>query len=584
MKKIFTKFKDFVLSSQDKVSSATIVLSSIIIITKILGFIKLRIIAHIFGTSSALDAFNAANIIPESLFQAFTAGAFSSAMIPLFTKRDKESSKRYNLSVTSIGVVFGILFFIISLILIIFAPQITELYLKDNINEEIYNSELLTKMTRYLSVVPFFLSVSSVITAGLQVKKKFLIASLSMPFHTLGVIIGAVLFTKYTNYPVMGLVYGTILGSILHLLVQIPGLFKIDYKYIFSLSEIKEDINYILHVSLPRMLGLLSEYVSKFHATRICLLVGQGALSSFQYAFQLYLIPGTMIGYSISQAIFPNLSHLAGNTDKSEFKKLLLKSLDFVLFSTVPISCIVLVLRFNIVRIFLSTGMYDWNSIVSTSWILGMFSIGIIFQSLLMVILRAYYSNDDTMTPFWSSLLYSIVVIVLNIVLSNLLSHFYGIENLIHFIKSEEFISIKISEVLSWFIFRSESYASAGGIALSISIGLILQVFVLFKLLARKLSMSKIELEKLIISKFPSAILMILVLYLSRIILENTFDMKRTLDTLIVMIIQVVLGVFVYLFSLYLLKDNSFHTLLSISKQKFFSFKYCLIDKSKDVV
>ena len=427
------KLLKLITNKQTSVSSATFVITSIIVITKIIAFVKIRIIAHYFGTSSELDTFWVANTIPDALFTALTAGMFSSAMIPLLTKKSNQSRDNFNETFSRILVFFGLLFSFITLLLIILAPQITEIYVRSSEDPALYNRELMTQFTRMLSISPLILSISTVIMAALQVKRRFLISSLAMPLHTIGTILGILIYARIdgqrTNTPILGMVYGTIAGTIAHLLIQLPGLKVIKYKFVLPKPLFSNQIKYLFQQSTPRMITLVNEYIPKFHAIKICLQLGEGAYSAFTYASQLYVIPAGIIGHSLSQALFPKITTLAQKNEKLKMTELISKSLNFILLSTIPVAVIILILRFSIVRVFLSTGLFDWEDIVITSWALALFAIAIVFSSLKPIILRVYYAIDDTITPLIISVVTTIQVIVGNILLSNLWSNYPGAEN-----------------------------------------------------------------------------------------------------------------------------------------------------------
>ena len=61
------------------------IVMSILLVTKILGFIKLRTIAQLFGVSHELDIFWAAFTIPDMLFTIIVAGSLNAAIIPIFS-------------------------------------------------------------------------------------------------------------------------------------------------------------------------------------------------------------------------------------------------------------------------------------------------------------------------------------------------------------------------------------------------------------------------------------------------------------------------------------------------------------------
>lgn len=581
------KILKFITKKQSSVSSATFVITAIIIVTKIIAFVKIRIIAHYFGTSTDLDTFWVANTIPDALFTALSAGMFSSAMIPLLAKKANKTKEKFNETFSRIIVFFSLMFAIVTLLLIILAPQISELYIQSSENPELYNPAMMTQFTRILSISPLILSLSTVIMAGLQVRRRFFISSLSMPLHTIGTIFGIMVYAQLgdhgTTTPIMGMVYGTIIGTIAHLLIQLPGLRAINYKFIFPKPLFGSQIKYLFKQSTPRIITLINEYIPKFHAIKICLQLGGGAYSAFIYASQLYVIPAGIIGHSLSQALFPRITSLAQNENKEKISELVSKSLNFILLSTIPISAIILILRFSIVRVFLSTGLFDWEDIVITSWALALFAIAIVFSSLKPLILRVYYAIDDTITPLIVSIIATIQVVIGNILLSNLWSNYPGIDKfkeIIFSMTKEQLFNIP-ETVFKLLTTRGTSYSAVGGITLSISLALVTE-FILLTLLVRKRIRIPIRfLTKEVIKKITAGIVMTFFLYVFKLVPTIILDTERTLDTLIIIVVNCAVGLTIYILTLILLRDQSLNDIYSKIKKYLNNFFLTLKEHRK---
>ena len=587
MKKIWVKLKKIIISKQRGVVSAALVMTSILIVTKLLGFIKIRILASRFGVSIELDTFYAANTIPDALFQAITAGTFSSSIIPLLSKNQEKGKKEFALALNRLLVFFAISFGVIALLLVLFAPQISNLYLIyfKNGTEVLYDAQLLTKMTRHLAFVPLILSISSLVSASLQVKKMFIVSSLSYPLYTIGIIIGSMFFSKYTNPEIMGLVYGTLLGALLHLLVQLPGLFSIPHRLRLVKKVLNRDIKYVFNQSLPRMLGLFTEYLSRLSATQICIGLAQslpgaqGSLSAFQYALQLYLLPATVLGQSVASAAFPQFTELVNVGKFDEFKNVLRKSMDLVILGTVPVAACVLILRFNLVRVFLSTGATDWRAVLMISWVFAMLSGAIILQSLLMIVLRAYYSLDDTLNPFFASIIGTVSSLVLNIVLTNFFSHFVSKEDFFMFLRNDlqRGVFYTLNDLLGLFFFKGNTMSAIGGIGFAITASLFIQVVFLVYLLNKKHRFIDKAYRLQLYKKIFAGIVATIVLYLTRDSIDSLFNVTKTLDTLVALSIEVFVGCITYLTVLLVIKDTLLWKGLNKVKIRVHFLKGCCI-------
>jgi putative peptidoglycan lipid II flippase len=82
-----------------------------------------------------------------------------------------------------------------------------------------------------------------------------------------------------------------------------------------------------------------------------------------------------------------------------------------------------LLLRAHIVRVILGAGKFDWEATYLTAQTLGYFAVSLVAQSLVPMLARSYYADQDTKTP----VKIAIVTLMMNIGLSLLLSHRFGI-------------------------------------------------------------------------------------------------------------------------------------------------------------
>ena len=65
---------------------STLIIAVFFGLEKVLGFVRQVLISNTFGRSAALDAFNAANNIPDMLFALISGGALAMALIPVLSE------------------------------------------------------------------------------------------------------------------------------------------------------------------------------------------------------------------------------------------------------------------------------------------------------------------------------------------------------------------------------------------------------------------------------------------------------------------------------------------------------------------
>ena len=296
----------------------------ILFVTKVLGFLKLRTIAQIFGATHELDIFWAAFTIPDMIFMVLVAGSLNAAIIPIFSEvLHCEGKKRLNKIFNNLVIVLSIMFVLLCGVLFIFTPQLTAFLISSeslqnvldfsrNINYE--DIDLFVSLTRMMLLSPMILGISNLITAYLQVEKQFFVTSLAPLFYNLAMIIGPIFFVGILDMGVEGLALSAILGSVLHLAAQIPAFikrygskFEINGKCVKSACGDKK-VWRMIKLAFPRTLGILGEQINVIINTMISMTLAEGALSAYKFAFSLHLFPVNIIGSAVAQVSLPELA------------------------------------------------------------------------------------------------------------------------------------------------------------------------------------------------------------------------------------------------------------------------------------
>ncbi len=370
-----------------------------------MGLARDRLLAGIFGATRTLDIYYAAFRVPDFLYTLMLFFTASTAIIPIFLQK-------YNSSREEAEELFGsiILFFILVLGLLagaafIFMPALTRLLLPGFSPED---QSTATILSRILLFSPLLLGFSNILSSITQSFRRFFVYALSPVFYNVGIIVG-ILFL-YQKFGLAGLAWGTALGAFLHMLIQLPSILQL--KIFPKISNLfSRDLKKVIMLSLPRTMGLTMTQITTSIFTGIASTLSLGSISIFNLASNLENIPITIIGLSYSVAAFPNLADFSLSQAKDRFKEHFIGAFRHIIFWTVPFSVLFLVLRAQIVRVILGTGNFNWNDTRLTAASLFLLSLAIIFQSLFMLLIRAFYAEGEA----WKPLLFNIFSMALSI-------------------------------------------------------------------------------------------------------------------------------------------------------------------------
>ncbi len=393
------------LSNTQIVRAALIVLIGFLA-SGVLGFIRTLIISQTFGAGEALDSFIAAQRIPEIIFVLVAGGALGSSFIPIYARRRKDNEAEAWRLASAVTTLAALAALILGILVILAAPWLVNKFLRPQSTPEA--QALTLNMMRLMMITPVIFSVSGLLMGILQSHQQFLLSSIAISMNNIGIIIGALVIARLLppdpgvaqvgNSNAYGLAYGAVLSAILHLVVQIPGLRKIDARLRPLFNWRIPGVIEVLALMGPRVLGLAMVQINFVVNIVLTDPMTLGSLTALSTAFTLMFFAIGIIGQSIGSAVFPTLSALSAENDFEGFKNRLASVLRSVLFLSFPATVVFILLGSSLVSLF-ERGEWTNTFTRATAWALAFYAIGIAGFSLLEVLSRAFYALSDTWTP-----------------------------------------------------------------------------------------------------------------------------------------------------------------------------------------
>ncbi len=424
----FNMIKKIFLNKINNITLAATLIAVSSFTSRVLGVFRDRILAGQFGVGDTLDVYYAAFRIPDLMFNLLVLGALSASFVPIFTglikksdfSLDNEKNKDAWLLVNNILNMLVVILLVLSLFGIIFAPYIMKFIVPGFSGEKML---LAIAMTRIMFLSPIFLGVSSILSGVLQSFKRFFIYSLTAIVYNIGIIFGAIFLVPY--FGIYGLAYGVIIGSFLHMLIQIPVIFNLGFKYKLIVNWNNKYVKEMRNMMLPRTMTLAVSQINLIIITIFASKLANGSLTVFNFANNLQAFPIGIFGVSFAVAVFPTMSEFSNDNKKliSSFSPVLKKILFFIIPSTV----LLIMLRNQIVTIIFNVGKFNLKDTILTANALGIFAVSLFAQATIPLLIRVFYAKYDTKTPF----IINSFSVVINIVFIWYFSKFYGIVGLI---------------------------------------------------------------------------------------------------------------------------------------------------------
>jgi putative peptidoglycan lipid II flippase len=399
------------------VTGGAVLIAFFSILAKLVGLLRDRLLASTFGAGRELDIYYTSFRLPDFIFNTLVLGALAAAFIPIFIRLwDSQRERAYeliNIVLTNLVIVLTCL----AVLAIIFAPFIVNI-LAPGFD---YDSQMQTvSLTRIMLISIIIFGISNVFSGALNAWRDFVPYAIAPIFYNLGIIVG--ILVLYPSFGMKGLAVGVVIGSLLHLLVQLPAVYKRGWRYKFCIKRTAETTKLFL-LMIPRTIGLAGNQINQVVIMAIASTLTAGSIAIFSLANNLQSFPVSIFGLSFAIAAFPVMSRASASENKKDFRGSFSITFRRILFFIIPMSVLFLVLRAQIVRIVLGTGIFDWEDTYFTAQILGVFSISLFAQGTVPLLARAFYSFENTMTP----VIIGIISVIINIVLSIILAGYLGI-------------------------------------------------------------------------------------------------------------------------------------------------------------
>jgi putative peptidoglycan lipid II flippase len=406
-----------------------------ILFGQLTGLARGIIVAKIFGASPQLDAFFAANRVSETLFLLVAGGALGSAFIPTFTgllaKDEKDSAWRL---ASALAQAVTLTLSLLAALLALFAPQVVRYALAPGLstNPELFALTIALLRIQLISAVLF--GLGGLVVGILNAHQIFLIPALTPAMYQLGIIFGALFLAP--SMGIYGLAWGVVIGAVFYLVVQLPSLIKLVARHFppfeslraalstfrFSLDLHDSNVRTVLLLMGPRLLGVAVVQLNFWVNTWLASQMESGSVSALYYGFSLMLMAQAAIAQSVAIAAMPTFSaqHALGKTD--EMRVSLAASLRGVLLLALPASVGLIVLRVPLISLLYQRGEFDERAVQLVAWALLWYAAGLVGHSVMEVLTRAFYAQQDTKTP----VIIGTIAMVLNVVFSFTFSRFFA--------------------------------------------------------------------------------------------------------------------------------------------------------------
>ena len=391
-----------------KVGIASLIMMASVFLSRVIGLLREMVIAHIGGAGASVDAYQVAFVIPDILNHIVASGFMSVTFIPIFSRyladnREDDGWKVFSIILNSFG------FFLVGLIIVavVLAPQLIALIAPGLKNPATIASAV--RMTRIILPAQLFFFVGGLLMAVQFSKERFFVPALAPLLYNLGIISGGFILGPWIGME--GFAWGVLIGAFIgNLAVQFFGAGKTGLKYFFVFEPGHPDLRKYVFLTLPLMVGLTMTFSTEFFFRLFGSYLPAGSIAVLNFGLRIMLILVGLFGQAVGTASFPFLARLVAENKINDMNRLLNQTLRFLAL-VIPFSVLLMVLRFEVVRMIFERGKFDAAATELTAQVLMYLLVGAFAFAAYTIVVRGYFAAQNTLFPA----LYGTIVVLLSI-------------------------------------------------------------------------------------------------------------------------------------------------------------------------
>ena len=399
----------------NKSKSITISIVSMIILgvfSKSLGLLREVFIASKFGSGMITDTFFLA-LAGVGLFASMITLSINTSIIPILSEIEsnepKENRNYYLNNLLNIIIIISIF---LSVIAWFFTPYIIKLM---GMGFDSSQSSLAVLLMRIGIPSLIFSGIVGIYRGYLQSKERFLESSTSQFPYNITFILYLMFFTNI--YGINGLMFASVLAIASQMILQVPSLKKLDYKYKFVVNFKDKYFVKMLYLIGPILISVAVNDVNKIIDRALASSLIEGSISALNYSARINSLVLAILITAISTVLFPILTKSVMEKKFRDFKKLIINGTNIIIIIIIPITIIIAVMAEPITRLLFQIGEFTSSDTHMTSSALIFYTIGLIGMALRTYYEKAFFALHNTKTPMINGLITVILNIILNILL-----------------------------------------------------------------------------------------------------------------------------------------------------------------------
>jgi putative peptidoglycan lipid II flippase len=378
---------------------AVATVSSLTMVSRVLGFVRDFFIARVFGAGLLTDAFFVAFRIPNLLRRLFAEGAFSQAFVPILAEhKNRDGVEATRALIDRVSTLLFLALVVTAALGIAIAPLIVYVS-APGFAAEPGKFAVTVELLRITFPYIVFISLVALTSGVLNTWNRFSVPALTPAFLNVSFIIGAAFFADYFDPPIVVLAWAVVAGGVLQLAFQVPFLVKLGVlpRWRFDLRH--PGVRRILGLMLPAAFGVSVSQISLLINTIFASFLPTGSVSWLYYADRLMEFPAGVLGVAVGTILLPSLSKYHADAKQEEYGRLLDWGLRITVLLAVPAAAALAVLALPLVATLFQYGRFTPEDAWMTRQALVAYSVGLVGMILVKILAPGFYARQNVATP-----------------------------------------------------------------------------------------------------------------------------------------------------------------------------------------
>ena len=408
-----------------KLIKAGVIVSTMTLLSRILGLVRDVVVANLLGASASADVFLFANKIPNFLRRLFAEGAFAQAFIPVLTEvHAQNDNARLKDFVAKVSGTLGAIVFFTAIVGVIASPVLAAIFgtgwFINHINDEPGGEkfELASTLLKITFPYIFFISLTGFAGAILNTMGKFAVAAFTPVLLNVSIIACAYFLTPYLSLGAYALAWGVFVGGIVQLFFQLPFLFRAGLLVRPKWGWRDPGVVKVRTLMIPALFGVSVSQINLLLDTLIASFLQTGSISWLYYSDRLLEFPLGLFGIAIATVILPTLSRNHVSKDKHAFSQNIDWAFRIISVLGIPAGAALMILAMPLMLVIFQRGAFSVDTAYMASLSLMAYATGLFGFMLVKIFAPAFYSRQDTKTPVKYGIMTMAANMVFNLILA----------------------------------------------------------------------------------------------------------------------------------------------------------------------